>query len=296
MSRIVPDLNALAFATDLDVLPDESVIEDRGDYVLVASPDNPTYHWGNFLLYRSLPGPGAREAWEAAFEREIGERNHRLFAWDGTDAQLGTAQQEFIDAGYTIEHVSTLVARPDELQLHDRASDAVVRRLDPRAGGADDDVWREVIELQMANRGGGHTEAEFREFLEASARQRRRMFTMGRSGGWYVAVLADGTVVATCGIVVVDGRARYQYVDTHVEHRRRGHARRLVHDVGRDAIDRAGAEQLVIVADVAYHAKALYESLGFVERQQSVGVCWFPGAPDAARHPRLGARARRSTS
>ena len=25
-------------------------IEDRGDHLVVTSPDNPGYHWGNFLL------------------------------------------------------------------------------------------------------------------------------------------------------------------------------------------------------------------------------------------------------
>ena len=86
--------------------------------------------------------------------------------------------------------------------------------------------------------------------------------------------LADGTVVATCGMVVTEGRGRYQSVDTHVDHRRKGYATRLVHDVGREAIDRFGAAHLVIVASVNYHAKALYESLGFVDRERSTAAVW----------------------
>ena len=53
------DIRSLGFRTDLRLLEmTGSVIEDRGTHLVVRTPDNPTYFWGNFLLLRQLPFPG----------------------------------------------------------------------------------------------------------------------------------------------------------------------------------------------------------------------------------------------
>src|SRR5262249_11306717 len=46
---VVP--RSLVLATDLDVLAPDSVVERRDGYLLVRSPSNPTFYWGNFLLF-----------------------------------------------------------------------------------------------------------------------------------------------------------------------------------------------------------------------------------------------------
>ena len=104
----------------------------------------------------------------------------------------------------------------------------------------------------------------------------RLAFCRPADRGWFVAQVPDGEIVASCGIVVTHGRGRFQAVDTAEAHRRRGIASRIVHDVGRVAFDRFGAEQLVIVADAEYHA---------FERERCLAVCWWPGAPNAQAHP-----------
>jgi ribosomal protein S18 acetylase RimI-like enzyme len=290
-TELADPIRSLAYATDVDVLDEHAVVVDRGDHVVVRSPNAPTYHWGNFLLWRRAPERGDRVRWEAAFEREFEGAGctHLLFAWDTVDAEAGAMQEEFADHGYSIDRVSALVADPASLRTHPRASTARVRRLDPAADGRDEDAWAQVFELQLANRDPGHTEVAHRAYLAQVTAARRSMFAAGRAGGWYVAELDDGTVVASCGIVVTEGRGRFQSVDARVDHRRQGHATRLVEQVGRDAIERHGAGQLVIVAEEGYHAKGLYESLGFVELHRSLAACWWPTAPNAAQHPRLGA-------
>jgi ribosomal protein S18 acetylase RimI-like enzyme len=60
-------------------------------------------------------------------------------------------------------------------------------------------------------------------------------------------------------------------------HRRRGIARRLVHEAGRDAAARYGLERLVIVADAHYHALGIYESLGFRRRERVCSAWLAPG-------------------
>jgi ribosomal protein S18 acetylase RimI-like enzyme len=181
----------------------------------------------------------------------------------------------------------SLVAAPDELVGHPRANAEVsVRALDP-VEGADADAWQQVEDLQVANREQGHSEEDHRAYVRQRQADRRTRFVAG-DGAWFVAELPDGTVAASCGVIVTDGRGRFQTVDTAQAHRRRGIASRLVHDAGHEAVARFGARQLVIVADAAYHALALYESLGFVRREQITGMCWWPGAPNAAHHPDRG--------
>ncbi len=295
MPRTDVEIRALAHATDVDVLPATSVVLDRGSYCVVRTPTSPSYYWGNFLLFRAPPRAGDRIAWEAAFRRELGsdeERGSRHIAlgWDVVDGELGAAESEFGAAGYVVDRTVALVAGPAELRAHPRASaEVTIRRLDP-APGRDQSAWRAVTELQVAGREPGHEESEYRRFTERQMADRRHRFLTGNAG-WYVAEL-DGVVVASCGIVVTDGRGRFQAVDTAEAHRRRGIASRLVVEVGREAFTELGATRLVIVAEEGYHATALYESLGFVARDRTPGACWWPGAPHASLHPERGSSAK----
>lgn len=282
---------SLVVATDIDTLPDSAEVVDRGDYVVVRSPSNPTHYWGNFLLYREPPAQGAREQWEADYEREFGVQRasrHVAFTWDVIDGERGAAD-EFEAVGYDGEGEVGLIARPDELVAHPRANAEVeIRILDPEG---DEPLWHAAIELQVANREPGHEEAPHREFVRRRLEDRRDRFRRG-DGAWFLALTPEGEAAAGCGVIVTDGRARYQAVDTVERFRRRGIASRLVHDAGQVAIEHFGAEHLVIVAEAGYHALPLYESLGFAPRHRGWGLCWWPNAPRAALHPRWGTRAR----
>lgn len=291
MPRTDVEIRSLLAATDVDVLPDGSVVEDRGEYVVIRTPSNPSYFWGNFLHWRRAPRPGDRAVWEAAFDAEFGagrESRHASFSWDvpGDD---GAAQEEFVAVGYRADRAVALVATPDELVDHPRANrEVTVRALDP---DGDDELWRAVLDLQVDTREEGHSEASYRRFVTARMADRLARFRAG-DGAWFVAQLEDGTVAASCGVVVTHGRARFQAVDTAEPYRRRGIASRLVTEAGRVAVARFGADQLVIGADAEYHAMPLYESLGFTIRERCLAVVWWPGAPDAAAHPRWGEHAR----
>lgn len=283
-------LRSLAFATDIDVLPEETEVDDLGPRVVVRSPTNPTHYWGNFLLEREPAAMGSLPRLEALFVEHVAARNpgtaHRAFGWDCVDGDLGPVEAELAAAGYEVERVACLVAEPGELVLHDRANrDVVVRALDP-AAGADDVAWAQVHELQVVNRPDGHVPAHHSRYAEQRMADRRRRFQAG-DGAWVVAEL-EGVVVAGCGVIVTRGRCRYQDVDTAELHRRRGVASRLVHDAGRLAIERFGAERLVIGAEADHHAATLYQSLGFVPRELGVGAAWWPTAPRAGDHPELG--------
>ena len=67
------DIQGLGWRTDLALLEiSGSVLEDRGDHVVVRTPDNPTFWWGNFLMLAGPPADAAdARQWIGAFEAEF---------------------------------------------------------------------------------------------------------------------------------------------------------------------------------------------------------------------------------
>jgi ribosomal protein S18 acetylase RimI-like enzyme len=272
-----PVPRSLAWATDVDVLGLDRVVERRDGFLLVRTPTNPTFYWGNFLLFDREPDAGDRERWEALFDQAFADEpriEHRTFGWDRTDGVAGAARDEFGAHGYDVEETYGLVA--ERLVAHPRENREVeVRALDS-SDGADAELWAGVVEVQVAGRDEGHAEATFRDFTRTRLEERRKLFRLGR-GAWYVALdPATGDVAGSCGIVVTNGRGRFQVVDTALAYRRRGICSRLVVEASAHAAEHFGAEHFVIVADAGYHALGLYESLGFERREHVFGVCRWP--------------------
>jgi hypothetical protein len=213
----MPTPRSLVWATGLDVLPHDRIVERRDGYLLVRSPGNPAHYWGNLLLFDEAPEAGDAPRWEARFDAAFGDEprvRHRTFAWDRTDGMAGAAREEFATRGYDIDESIGLVAEADGLRAHPRENrDVVVRLLDP-ATDRDEALWDAVVELQVANREEGHDEHDYRAYSRARLEDLRALFRSGR-GAWYVAVdPARGDVAATCGVVVTRGRGRFQAVDT----------------------------------------------------------------------------------
>lgn len=266
---------SLVYATDIDVLGPGHAVERRGDHLVVRSPGNPTFWWGNFLLFDAPPGPGER--WEAAFaEAFAGDPRvrHRAVGWDTRGGELGAAHEELAACGYVLEDTVGLVAAPSAIAPHPRANAEV----EIRVLGADGDgaLWHGVLELGVECRQAGQAEEAYRAFALARQRDVQTLLRQ-RRGAWYVALdPASGEVAAACGVIVTAGRGRFQTVGTATAHRRRGICSRLVVEAARHATRTFGATSLVIAADAGYHALGLYESLGFVRREHVVGAHRMP--------------------
>jgi ribosomal protein S18 acetylase RimI-like enzyme len=267
---MAPCIHSLVWATDIDVLAPDHTIHRRDGYWVVGSPGNPTYWWGNFLLFDDAPAAGAGPGWERLFAAEFAERpevTHRTFAWDRVDGEAGAAAQEFVARGYKLEWSCGLIAAAGRLTSHPAANREVeVRALDP---DGDEELWEAVVDLHCGNaseemQGSGY----HRAFVRRRQQELREIFRAGR-GSWYLALIG-GLVAGSLGIVVTAGRARFQSVDTVPAFRRQGVARRLVFDAAQDARRRYEIEQFVIAADPEYHAIGIYEELGFA-RVEMVG-------------------------
>src|SRR6201989_76656 len=59
-------VTSLGFRTDVALRVLEGAqTTDRGGYLVVRTPDNPDFYWGNFLLLGAWPGPGTGDGWLA---------------------------------------------------------------------------------------------------------------------------------------------------------------------------------------------------------------------------------------
>jgi GNAT superfamily N-acetyltransferase len=269
-------LRSLGYQTDLIFPAFDGVIVDRGDYLVIRSPLNPTFYWGNFLLFARPPQEGDFDRWRQAFVREIGaapEVQHQAFGWDSPEGDTGIIDP-FLRAGFSASNDVVLTASAP----HSPAMPSSVIRIQLLSSASD---WAQVIDLQVLCREPEHEEAAYREFRQRAMDRYRRMEAAGL-GHWYGAFVGD-RLVANMG-VFHNGRSlgRYQSVETDPEFRRQGIAGTLVYETGRQAISSHGLHTLVIIAEEGSAPARLYQSVGFTPAEKSMGLLWFPHAGQPA--------------
>jgi predicted GNAT family acetyltransferase len=261
------EISSLAHRTDLAMLERSgSEITDRGTHLLVRTPDNPGFWWGNFLLLPTPPASDAEvEQWLITFERELPEARHRTFGIDGTAGTVADLAP-FAALGMETESLSVMTA--DDVHEPPRPNtEATYRRLES------DGDWAQQVEVSRAGEDIGYD----LPFVTAKARAERRLVEQGY-GAWWGAFEGD-RLLASMGLFrASDGLARFQNVKTHPDARNRGLAGTLVHRVSRYGFEELGARTLVMVADPQYLAIRVYRSVGFNDSERQLQVTRKPPA------------------
>ncbi len=244
-------LASLGFRTDVALRAAEgSEVTDRGGYLVIRSPDNPGFWWGNFLLLRAWPKEG--DGWLDRFAAEFPQAQHVAIGVDATEAG-GPVPTEF--AGLEPE-TSTVLTCPDVHAPRYLNQAAGIRPL------VSDRDWQQSVELAMRCY-GAQTPSDFQQRRAAA---RRRLTQAGRAA-WF-GVFDDGLLVAQLGVCDAgDGLTRYQDVETDPAARRRGLAGTLVYMAAQIIRYDFGTRTLVIVADPAEGAIRIYRGCGFADAQ-----------------------------
>lgn len=262
-------VKSLGYRTDLIFPRFDGQIIDRSDYLVILTPTNPTFYWGNFLLFANPPGAGDLERWKAIFTREIGSQigaQHFAFGWDSTTGELGLVEP-FLAAGFHLSQNVILTTR--QVHLPPKYNHEVVVR--PLAA---DWEWEQATQNQVATRDPGHSLAGYQLFKRDQMQRYRQMSEVGL-GRWFGAFLG-GQLVADLGVFAAERVGRFQQVGTHPDYRRRGICGALVYQASRYAFDQMGLETLVMAADEHYHAAKIYESIGFALQERQAGLDWWP--------------------
>lgn len=259
------EVSSLGYRSDLMVrrLAGSAII-DRGRYLVVRSPHNPGFHWGNFLLFGAAPGPGDGARWLSIFATEFPHANHVAIGVDSSDGDPGEVS-ELVEAGLNLGVDLVLKAadlRPPARPHHG----SVCRRL---VTGED---WVQAAGLRLAVAAAeGFQAPDHGAFLERQVEEARRLVQAGH--GAFFGAFIDGQLFSLLGLVTDGtGLARFQSVETHPGHRRLGLAGTLVYTAGRFGLSEMDARTLVMVAEPGGPAVGIYRALGFTDAEQQIGL------------------------
>ena len=251
------DLLPLSWHTDLAVLTATgSAVDEHADHLVVRTPANPTYHWGNFLL---VTDPGAVDdaaRWEAVFATCFPDAGHRAV---GLVADPDPAAWEAV--GMQVEHEDVLL-RDAPLERRPLPAGYAVRPL------TTDDDWEQSLGLRVGDLTPEQRAEPGRTAYELGSTAARRRLVATGDAVWLGAVAGDELAadqgIHDCG----EGVARYPDVITQSAHRRRGLTSHLLGEASAWAADR-GCRTWVILADAGEAPSRLYQALGFVPGQPS---------------------------
>jgi RimJ/RimL family protein N-acetyltransferase len=258
---------SLGWQTDLIFARFDGEVVDRGDHLLVRTRTNPTFWWGNFLLFTHAPRTGDLERWMALFDEEIAsaqpESRHLAFGIDVRERPR--LPPDFTAAGFELAEASVLTLTREQWCAPTGAlrGQFAFQVLDlPHDSAA-------VVDQQVMADAGRFEPTGYRVFAERQMARYAAMQRAGR-GHWFGLVAqVDGrrVLVASCGlfrdVAPGDVAGRFQFVSTHPAWRRRGLCTALIHAVCRHGFEAMGLRTLVMVADPDDVAISIYESIGY---------------------------------
>jgi GNAT superfamily N-acetyltransferase len=251
-------VRSLALTTELALAGTRGVITDRGDYLVVETPDDPTYYHGNLLVLPAAPQVGEVAYWVRRFESELSGKNaaikHVTLWWDGISGDVG-AGDELRAAGFDVNVNSVMVA--DNAPAAVATPDGItIRKLDANEVLATADIaWA------IADR---HDDV-YRRFYQRRANWHRQLTVRGAATFW--AAFDDAQIVGSLGLVTLGNVARYQDVQTLTAYRRRGIATALLVAAAREAFTK-GMQRVVIIAEAGTGADRVYTRVGFRELEK----------------------------
>jgi ribosomal protein S18 acetylase RimI-like enzyme len=252
---------SIGWRTDLELRRREgALVIEHEDHLEIRTPENPGYRWGNFLLITRPYVAGEAERWIERFDAAFPDVGYAAIGLDGIVPDE-RAIAEFEAAGMSSE-VNAVLATDRPGPLTPRKPVPAGHELRPVRSDRD---WQLAVELHVS--AAEVHEQGFREFLEAHMRAIRRACEQGH-GSWWGAFADDRMV---CGLGIFDAGqhvGRFQSVDTHPAHRRRGLASNLMAGACEHARAELEVDTLAIVADPQYFAIDIYRSLGFDERER----------------------------
>ena len=256
-------VRSLAFRTDLALLERGGTeVTDRGTHLVVRTPGNPNFYWGNFMLLGEPPTHADVGDWLTAYDAEFPDVRHRAFGVDGV-GDPSVAMAPFVEAGLSLYPGAVMTAQA----VHEPPRpnrEAVYRPLES------DDDWEQRVHL-AASCNDDQPLADYFDFATRKASIERTNAEAGH-GAWWGAFVADRMVSGLGLFRAGDGLARFQSVETHPDARGRGLAGTLVYHASRYGFETLGADTLVMVADPDYLAIRVYRSVGFNETEHQSQV------------------------
>ncbi len=259
------NIKSLGIKTDLHIKKFSGNVIDRGDYLVVHTPSNTGYWFGNYIIFDKPPAKLDFDRWRQIFKKEIYDKNrseHMLFSWDTITGEQGDIS-EFNKNGFTLEEdvllSTTKVNKPPHYN-----KDISIRILKT------DEDWEVSFDNQILCRGEsiGESFADHKIFKRKQLAQYRQMCEEGLCE-WYGVFIKD-QMAADMGVFLVDRVGNFQDVGTAPAFRRQGICGTAVYEISKDLFESNKVDTMMMTADENYHAARIYESVGFKPSEKSV--------------------------
>lgn len=273
---------ALGFRSELIFhRADGEVLDRRSEHGcrVIRTPVNPTFFWGNYLLFDRAPCAGDVVRWENLFDELIArsqpESTHRAFGWiEDAPGEI----EPFLAAGY--RRNDTIVMQSTQIpKVPAPAIDATLRPL-ALDGGSAAREWSALVDLHVATRSAEFDAESYRPYARRSVERWRALARAGQ-GGWFGAFVPGEAVprlAAALGLYAErepeDGEriARFQAVMTDARYRRRGLCRALIATAMSHIRAAQAADRFIIVAAAGEMPEQLYARVGFATAGMQRGV------------------------
>ncbi|WP_027796854.1 GNAT family N-acetyltransferase [Paraburkholderia acidipaludis] len=260
----------LGLFTDLLLLQETGIVDAEGDYVVARTPDVPDYFFGNLLFLRQRPTDSDIERIEHDFARLVGTPPriaHRTFVWPETPEAPDNpvSVDAWVRQGYDLTTCRVLAAQPHDLRDVAINPRVEVRRLKSRRDWND---WSRMHLADLADPSALSTR-RYMAYLQATW---QCLIERGLGDCW--GAFIEGELAGSLGLFFFEGLGRFQSVITAQRHRNQRVCKTLVSEaIGLTA---GRAEKLVMVADEAHYAGAIYESIGFRPHGRVASLCQEP--------------------
>jgi GNAT superfamily N-acetyltransferase len=237
-----------------------ATVTDFGDHLVVRTPQNPLFHWGNCILVLDDLLVDDAPRWLATFRQQFPSAD-----WISIGLVTMPADDSaWLEARMRLEHDEVLTTRVLP-RLTDLPAGYEVRQVTTA-----EDWEQSVLQgIRENNDTGLYESALHDEFLRNQVVTRRTLCDAGRAA-WFAA-FDDDQLVSILGIVCCGSRARYQAVGTDAAHRGRGLASHLLGVAARWAADR-DCDEWVIVTEATNSAGRVYRAVGFEPAAASVSA------------------------
>ncbi|MGL4831939.1 MAG: GNAT family N-acetyltransferase [Propionibacteriaceae bacterium] len=243
-------------------------VSEYGTYLVLTTPDNPGYYWGNFI--QILRNDRSVTDWETTFHQHFPDAAHRCFGLPpGTDVSAWQGQ------GYNCDTEETLVTHSLPVQTP----------CPPHYQVRPIDDWQQYLAIELAhNDTQKHSDESYRSYMQNKIATYAALIDQGHAQ-FFGAYTQAGDLAASLGIVccpplnagaeTLTNLARYQHVFTEAVHRRQGLAAHLVGVAGTWAAEH-GATTYVICTETTNAAGRVYRRSGFSPTAEGLGAEKYP--------------------
>lgn len=239
------------WTTDLEILRlTGSEITHAEDHVVVRTPHNPGYRWGNCILVLDAESINNPTLWISRFTELFPDKG-----WNSIGLpEMPSDRRSWEEKGFYLEKLDVLTTTrlPKQTTMPERYT---VRQFS-------DDDWTQLTQLEIKGFGhdSNHDKNEIEDFVRQTNRVRQQLCQNGNAA-WFGALLGD-QLISHLGVVKCGETARYQSVETDVEHRRKGLASHLLGKAA-EWSRRQGCDNWVIVTEETNDAGRVYRRAGF---------------------------------